>query len=296
MSKLFEMIREDIYYIKVLDRELLEYPLFECSMGSFEGMKGLGTEKHLKSLFKSVGALIAGEDEYRIFDKMCFIYDETINDYAVEYKNNVEHIKRKESCVFIDFTRNYTAIITLNDIDVVKNNIFYGTEEYINITTIENFKSLNHELGLKHHVYLNKKKSFLDAGNIDGWREWGTNDACWHFGSTAFMIDQINNSRDVFIMEESVAGRRFKPKNKNKYENKTKYRIIKPVDFVRKYLKRDDVEGTKKCDHFRRGHWRTFKSDRYKNVQGDRTWIDAVWIGESEATMKNVRYKIRLDL
>lgn len=295
MSKLFEMIREDIYHIKVLDRELLEYPLFECSMGSFEGMKGLGTEKHWDYLYEALDSFCCGNDEYRLFDKMCFLYDRSINDKVVPLKNKNEYYERSESCVFVDFLNKKAVVVISNDVSGYCKNIT-DEKDIIYIYKMNNFQSLEAFFDTSLTIYFPSHRYTINGEAVGDIREYAFDDLYWNLASTAFSIDQINNSRDVFIMEESVAGRRFKPKNKNKYENKTKYRIIKPVDFVRKYLKRDDVEGTKKCDHFRRGHWRTFRSDRYKNVQGDRTWIDAVWIGESEATMKNVRYKIRLDL
>lgn len=294
MSKLFEMIREDIYHIKVLDRELLEYPLFEFSVRDFGGINSIVSQDSADKKFDRVKRLFAGEGSYRIFDKMCFIYDNVYGDNKDYDDRELIDGIIKETCVFIDFVEKKVVVTGRYEHRVEGKDGSISINDIILINKVDRLSEFD-PIEIDSFVYM-KSKGRPDLEIKDKDNDIGITSLLQSFALISFVIDKINSCRDIFIMEEAVAGRRFKPKNKNKYENKTKYRIIKPVDFVRKYLKRDDVEGTKKCDHFRRGHWRTFRSDRYKNVQGDRTWIDAVWIGESEATMKNVRYKIRLDL
>lgn len=51
-----------------------------------------------------------------------------------------------------------------------------------------------------------------------------------------------------------------------------------------------------KTPHERRGHWRTYRDDRFVNKQGKRQWIDATWVGHAEAQIGNKFYKVRLDL
>ena len=48
--------------------------------------------------------------------------------------------------------------------------------------------------------------------------------------------------------------------------------------------------------HDRRAHPRTFHSPKFINMQGETIMIPAKWIGPSESTVKNKRYRIMLDM
>lgn len=48
--------------------------------------------------------------------------------------------------------------------------------------------------------------------------------------------------------------------------------------------------------HERRGHWRTYRAERYKNVKNQRRWIEAMWVGPQDAVVGPNRYVVRIDL
>ncbi len=49
--------------------------------------------------------------------------------------------------------------------------------------------------------------------------------------------------------------------------------------------------------HERRGHWRRYRDERYSEETRSRPqWIEATWVGPSEAEVGAHRYRVRLDL
>jgi hypothetical protein len=61
-----------------------------------------------------------------------------------------------------------------------------------------------------------------------------------------------------------------------------------------------ETEGTRKSPvvHQRRGHWRLLQSDRFARSgrKGEHLWIEATWVGETEAMVGSKRYIVRTDL
>ena len=104
-------------------------------------------------------------------------------------------------------------------------------------------------------------------------------------------INQINASKDKFIIECTP---RTTKSTKSIYSKKKKYRLITSKVFHS--IVNPDALGSKKCEHARRGHWRHYTSDKYVNKKGQKAWINAVWIGETECEKDNIHYKVRLDL
>jgi hypothetical protein len=48
--------------------------------------------------------------------------------------------------------------------------------------------------------------------------------------------------------------------------------------------------------HERRGHFRTYQSDKFVHMKGQTRWIDAMWVGPEEAVVGKNHYKVRIDL
>ena len=109
----------------------------------------------------------------------------------------------------------------------------------------------------------------------------------WHF-----------NSPHRFIVERQRQKRcKYKKGKVARSWNRSKYTLMVPAD-IRRYFKTPEPEATgqSKAPHPRRRHFRTYRSDRYTNVQGKRVEIAATWVGPSEATVEGCKCKVRLDL
>jgi len=76
------------------------------------------------------------------------------------------------------------------------------------------------------------------------------------------------------------------------------YIVLDPAEIRRRLMLPNPCRepGSTVAPHERRGHWRTFHSERFKNVRGQKRWIEAMWIGPSEAIIGKNKYSVRLDL
>jgi hypothetical protein len=54
--------------------------------------------------------------------------------------------------------------------------------------------------------------------------------------------------------------------------------------------------GKKRCPHFRRGHTRTYRSDRYKFMKGKTQFIEPLWIGPRKAQKGKHIYRVIVDV
>jgi len=105
-----------------------------------------------------------------------------------------------------------------------------------------------------------------------------------------------------FIFEERPA-KPFKPTKKRKsplLHERSLFTVLSPKD-CRRYLRVKDPEhvpakGSKKAPHERRGHYRTYRSDRYVNKKGKTVYIAPIWVGQSETERGGKVYSVRLDL
>jgi hypothetical protein len=103
-----------------------------------------------------------------------------------------------------------------------------------------------------------------------------------------------------FIVEERPTRWEKKPPKKNTVINSTKkphFICIAPERIRTTYIKDPDSSptGRKTRAHQRRGHWRTYSNERYRNLKGKRQWIDAIWVGPQEAVVGKNKYIVRLD-
>lgn len=102
-----------------------------------------------------------------------------------------------------------------------------------------------------------------------------------------------------FVFEEApISPRKYKPGGKPLLvHERPLYTILSPKQ-CRRYLRVDDPtnNGSKKAPHERRGHYRTFHSDRFKNKQGETIYIKPHWVGTSEVKRGGHIYRVRLDL
>ncbi len=114
------------------------------------------------------------------------------------------------------------------------------------------------------------------------------------------------NTPNKFILEISPSLPKTKKKKKkkrnikiNRSDDRKKYILLKPKE-IRKIIKEDipnKGSGRKSPKiHERRAHPRTFRSDKFVNMQGKTIMIPAKWIGVSEKTVGNKRYKVMLDM
>ena len=113
---------------------------------------------------------------------------------------------------------------------------------------------------------------------------------------SAVMVSAINDPQR-FVLEQSPVRERHWDKHRIlRSHDRPQYTILKPQEIRQRLgLPPPEEPGTSKCPHERRGHFRTFHSERFVYVKGQRKWIDAMWIGPSESIVRNTRYRVVLD-
>jgi hypothetical protein len=108
------------------------------------------------------------------------------------------------------------------------------------------------------------------------------------------------NTIDRFVLEVSPrkpSKKALKPGAIPKLRDRPEYLMLTPKE-IRKYLGTHlEDTGRVQSVHERRGHIRTYPDDkeRFPNAHGKSIWIDAVWIGESEAIVGNKKYRVVLE-
>ena len=105
----------------------------------------------------------------------------------------------------------------------------------------------------------------------------------------------LNNLENKFILEEKP----IKPKVKKgmiaRSHQRPKYIILEPKT-IRKRMGLPATGKALEEGYERRRHYRTYRNDRYVNVQGKTVIIEATWVGPSEKQIGKKIYKVRLDL
>ena len=109
-------------------------------------------------------------------------------------------------------------------------------------------------------------------------------------------IRTINDS-SKFIVESSPKKLRANPKKIPRAHERPQYIVLTPNEIKTRYIRpKSSGNGTPlKLGHDRRGHYRTYQSERYKAAKGKRQWIDATWVGPTEATVGKRTYRVLLD-
>jgi hypothetical protein len=111
----------------------------------------------------------------------------------------------------------------------------------------------------------------------------------------------VVNTPSKFIVEEQPIATLPEPKPGQLVRSpwRPHYIVLDPVEIRSRYLPRVDEEAparSLRAAHERRGHFRTYRSEKFKQARGRRVWIDAMWVGPREAVLGPNRYTVRLDL
>ena len=110
------------------------------------------------------------------------------------------------------------------------------------------------------------------------------------------------NQPNHWILEETPARprREGKVRREPRSHERPRYTLLKPEQIREKLGLPDPGEegGTSPTPHERRGHWRTYRHERFaaSGLASKRRWIKATWVGPSEAVIGKRRYKVCLDL
>ncbi|MFA5396359.1 MAG: hypothetical protein WC346_10165 [Methanogenium sp.] len=106
------------------------------------------------------------------------------------------------------------------------------------------------------------------------------------------------NNPDRFVVEMARQNMRL-PNNKKilRSEDRPHYVLLKPNE-IRKLVGEPSVVHSHSSPrlHERRRHIRTFRSEKYVNMKDKSIIIPATWIGKSEYTIKNTRYRVLLEI
>lgn len=131
---------------------------------------------------------------------------------------------------------------------------------------------------------------------------WRMNAAiAWMQTCRALAMLVVINTPSSFVVEENPRhAAPTRPGMIPRSPTRPHYIVLTPTE-IRRRLNLPDVahadgDGPKRRAHERRGHWRTYTSERYSRARGQRQWIDACWIGPREADVGQNRYTVRLDL
>lgn len=105
------------------------------------------------------------------------------------------------------------------------------------------------------------------------------------------------NTIDRFIVEVKDISAKIRKNKPLKYYQVPKYILLHPKEIREKMHTSDELDGSKRAIHERRGHNRTYpdNKDRFPNVHGKTIWIDPCWAGSTEATVDNKHYKVILN-
>lgn len=270
-------------FFQITDNKKMEdFPIFEID-ADFQDKFDKATDDNLHI---QMWDLVLGKNGSNIFDKMCFHIDEGDN----------------KDLFFIDYAHDFVCIFSRQK---AKDNI------YVYCRFIFEIKENEHKcsnpacsqgiINLKHVSYFDENMNTLRYENslefLEERRELAETILHIVCGRVAFSIKEINSAKEKFVMEV-IPKKHNKEKVNKKYNKKNKYRMISAVNFIKLTKENNVIEEheRKMCEHMRRGHYRTFTAERYVNKKGERIWVDAIWVGDSEATTKGIKYKIRLDL
>jgi hypothetical protein len=102
-----------------------------------------------------------------------------------------------------------------------------------------------------------------------------------------------------FVVEESplAVPPRLPPGKVTRSQWRSHFIVLEPLEIRRRLnLARPEHEAGKRAPHERRGHWRRFRAERYREKRGQVAWIEACWIGEREAVLGPNKYVVRLDV
>lgn len=104
------------------------------------------------------------------------------------------------------------------------------------------------------------------------------------------------NHKAQFIVECSHTKPRFgNGKKIIRSQDRPRYTVLKPKDISKRYGLGYGGNGDPREAHYRRAHDHTFRDERFTKMKGKTIVMPAMWVGESERTDGNKRYKVLLD-
>lgn len=106
------------------------------------------------------------------------------------------------------------------------------------------------------------------------------------------------NTPSRFVVEDAPKKMKDRPKKIPRSHQRPVYTLLKPADIQTRYgLGKGGAKTSRKQrPHVRRRHYRHLRSEKFRNKKGTVITIPAQWIGPSEITSGNRRYRVRLDL
>jgi len=126
-------------------------------------------------------------------------------------------------------------------------------------------------------------------------KTWTTEQASQNALIAMQEIMMLNNLENRFILEEKPINPKIKKGMIARSHQRSKYTILEPK-IIRKRMGLQPTGKALEEGYERRRHYRTYRNDRYVNVQGKTVVIEATWVGPSEKQVGKKYYKVRLDL
>lgn len=126
----------------------------------------------------------------------------------------------------------------------------------------------------------------------------GMDSALLRNGVAALEEVMFFNTPDRFVVEKSPLKQK-EPRNERRILRSDKrpvYTVLRPHEIRTTMHLPSMPNGTHKSPHERRRHYRTFRSDFFKEKKGQTITIPACFIGPTEAIVGNHRYKVLVDL
>jgi hypothetical protein len=120
---------------------------------------------------------------------------------------------------------------------------------------------------------------------------------------TAILKVMQFNRPDRFVLEISPVTKKKPQKTGGKIarsDDRPKYTLLTPTEIrVKMGLPKPSTgtgTGTPKIPHERRRHYRTYRSDYFREAKGKTIIIPATWVGPHEVIRGNKRYKVMLNI
>ena len=226
-------------------------------------------------------------------------------------------VEAEDSCIFIsdrekdaigpDPIRDFIAVITFPDKDLVMvakghcHSFDYADGHYSGISMIDEIWTgpPRGELVFRHEIFNTQDKNYTDTVFA---------------GVTSLVVRALEmlalmNTLERFVLEQKPAKDRPPKKAKGRIlrsNERPTYTLVKPKEAREIMGIKEEASVptgrkiTERRAHYRKEHERRLKSDRYSNAKGrvltiPKTFIPAVWAGESESVVGNKRYKVILD-
>jgi len=134
----------------------------------------------------------------------------------------------------------------------------------------------------------------LESQEMDAMRE-----VARHSISVAFCAIRLCMLPKLWVVEKKPTKvRKHNAKRAARSHHRPRYTLM-TISQIAKVVKnkklRDEAKKGTRSSHFRRGHMRTFHSERFKFMQGKSIYIEPQWIGPKEGTNGKYKYRVLTD-